>query len=255
MGNIDDGRALALHPREHRKKPGDFALLQRRGRLVENEDAAAPAQPLGDGHELTFRKTERGDRCARIRREVELGEHLARLLVHARAIDQRERAEAPHRKVAERDIFRNGEGRHEPQLLRDGHDARGDGIARARKMAFLPVDAHDAAVGTVNAAQDPDQGSLARAVLPDDGVDFAPRHGEVDAVKRDCGAKAFAHALGVHRRTSHRESIRCHIAARRRRRSVYLGTNATCIFGSVSLPRSMMTSLSSAIVQSRIGTS
>ncbi|TMJ92407.1 MAG: hypothetical protein E6G76_00480, partial [Alphaproteobacteria bacterium] len=62
MGNIDDGRALALHPREHRKKPGDFALLQRRGRLVENEDAAAPAQPLGDGHELTFRKTERGDR-------------------------------------------------------------------------------------------------------------------------------------------------------------------------------------------------
>src|SRR5262249_24259555 len=149
----------------------------------------------------------------------------------------------------------NGEAGSEPRLLRDGDDARGDGIARARKMAFLSVDAHDAAVGTVDAAQDPDQGGLARAVLPDDGVDFATRHGEVDAVKRDRSAKAFAHALGVHGRTSHHESIRCHIAARRQRRSVYLGTNATCIFGSVSLPRSMMTSLSSATVQSRIGTS
>ena len=33
------------------------------------------------------------------------------------------------------------------------------------------------------------------------------------------------------------------------------GTKATCIFSSVKRPRSMMTSLSSATVQSRIGTS
>src|SRR6185295_8915240 len=228
MGNIDDGSALALHASEHRKQPGDLALLERRRRLVENEDAAAPAQRLGDGHELAFREAERSDRRARIRREVELGEHLSRLLVHARAIDQREWAEAPHRNVAERDIFRNGECRYEPQLLRDGHDARSDGITRAYKLAFFPVDADDAAVGTMDATQDADQRGFAGAVLADDGVDFAKRHSEVDAVERDRRAESFAPILATRRSTTPRESIRRHIGAWRRR-SVHLGTNATCI--------------------------
>ena len=63
---------------------------------------------------------------------------------------------------------------------------------------------------------------------------------EVDAVEGDRRAEMFAHALSAGGRVAHRHQR---------------GTNATCIFSSVNLPRSMMTSLSSATVQSRMGTS
>ncbi len=111
------------------------------------------------------------------------------------------------------------------------------------KVALLSVDANRAAVGTMHAAEDADQRRLAGAVLADDGVDLAERHVEVDAVERERRAEVLADACCARRRKGH--------AQIRHQR----GTNATCIFSSVNLPRSMMTSLSSATVQSRIGTS
>jgi len=114
MGNVDDGGAPALHARQHRKQARDLAFFERRGRLVEGEDAAAPPQRLGDRHELTLGEAERSDARPRVRIEVELRQHLARLLAHARAIDHGEGTEAPHWKVAERDVFSNRQRRHEP---------------------------------------------------------------------------------------------------------------------------------------------
>ena len=136
--------------------------------------------------------------------KVELRQHLARLLAHAGAIDHGEGTQAPHRKIAERDVLGDRERWHEAQVLRDGHDAGGDGVAGARKMTFLPVEADDAAVGTMDAAQDADQRRFAGAVLPDDGVDFAQRHVEVDAVERHRRAEPFADALSADGRTGHR---------------------------------------------------
>ena len=75
---------------------------------------------------------------------------------------------------------------------------------------------------------------------PDDGVDLAEGDVEVDAVERDRRAEMLADGFGACGRVSS---------------SHQRGTKATCIFSSVNLPRSMMTSLSSATVQSRIGTS
>src|SRR5262249_59751861 len=73
-----------------------------------------------------------------------------------------------------------------------------------RKMTFLPVEADDAAVGTMDASQNADQRGFARAVLPDDGVDFAIRHVEVDAVERHRRAEPFGDALSACGRTGHR---------------------------------------------------
>ena len=56
----------------------------------------------------------------------------------------------------------------------------------------------------MDAAQNADQRGFARAVLPDDGVDFAKRHVEVDAVERDRGAEPFADALSADGGTGHR---------------------------------------------------
>ena len=215
VGNVDDGGALPLHARQHRKQARDLAFFEGRGGFVEDEDAAARPQRLGDRHELTLGEAEGSDARPRVRIEVELRQHLARFLAHAGAIDHSEGTEAPHRKIAERDILSNRQRRHEPQVLGNGHDAGGDGVVGARKVAFLPVEADDAAVGTIDAAQNADQRRFARPVLPDDGVDFAKRHVEVDAVERNRRAEPFTDALSADGRTGHRESIRCHSGAPR----------------------------------------
>ena len=81
------------------------------------------------------------DRPVRVGIEVELGQHGARGLAHTRAIDHGQRPEAAHRQIAERDVLRDRQRRHQAQLLRDGHDAGGDGVARARKVPRRSVDA------------------------------------------------------------------------------------------------------------------
>ena len=107
VGDVDDGGAARLHAREHGEQPLDLALFQRRGRLVEHEDAAAPAQRFGDGDELALGETERGHAPVRIGSKIELGEHRACLVPHAGAIDQHDGAKPPHRQIAERDVLGN----------------------------------------------------------------------------------------------------------------------------------------------------
>ena len=93
-------------PREHREQPLDLARFQRGGRLVEDQDAAAPAQRLGDGDELALGEAQAVDADVGIGRKVELRQRCARLLAHARAIDERQAEHAPHRQIAERRGFR-----------------------------------------------------------------------------------------------------------------------------------------------------
>ena len=204
----------------------------------------SPAQRLGDGDELALGEAERSHRPVRVGVEVELGEHGVRLAAHARAIDDGERAEAAHRQIAERDVLGDRQRRHQAQLLRDGHDAGGDGIVRTVKVALLSVDAESC-------------------------------RGRDDARRRGCGSAwtcrrrsrptmAWISPNATSKSTPSSASVapKCLLmpaalaAGRVTRKSCHQrGTNATCIFSSVNLPRSMMTSLSSATVQSRIGTS
>ena len=149
-------------------------------------------------------KPSEADRPVRVGIEVELGEHGVRLAAHARAIDHRQRTEPPHRQIAERDVLGNRQRRHQAQLLRDGHDAGGDGIVRAGEMALLSVDANRAAVGTMHAAEDADQRRFAGAVLAHDGVDLAEADVEVDAVERERRAEVLADACCARRRMGHR---------------------------------------------------
>ena len=58
---------LLLHPVDHAEQPLDLAIFQRRGRLVENEDAAFQPQRLGDGDKLALGEAQR------LHRAVEIG--------------------------------------------------------------------------------------------------------------------------------------------------------------------------------------
>src|SRR5262249_21594324 len=112
----------------------------------------------------------------------------------------------------------------------------------------------------MHAAENPDQRRLARTVFPDDRVDLAKAHIEIDAVEGQRRAEMFAaplEARGRHGRLHSLWAPSCRSSPRKRGPSAncldarlrgherisasYRGTNATCIFGSVNLPRSMIT--------------
>ena len=123
--HIDNAGALILQTAQHAEQSRDLAILQRGGRLVENEHAAAPPQRLGDGDDLLLGKAELPHRQIGIGRKVERAELRARLVAHARPIDEGGQAEQPpQRRIAEREIFGDRQRRHEMQLLWDGGDRR-----------------------------------------------------------------------------------------------------------------------------------
>ena len=183
-------------------------------------------------------------RAVGIGREIELRQSTARAsLAHARAIDDREQAETRRTgRIAERDVLGDRQRRHQAQLLRDGDDAGGDGVVRAGEMA-------------------------------EPAVDRRSRRGRGDARRRGCGSASTCRRRSRRRghgsRRSRRRNRRRRARASRRnacrsprRVAGRIGSSAstrrrsaTCIFSSVNLPRSMITSLSSVTVQSRIGTS
>ena len=219
MRDVDDRGALRLHAREHREQPLDLAFFQRRRRLVQDEDAALPAQRLGDRDQLPLGEAERRHRPVRVGLKVELGKHGARGVAHAGAIDHGQRPEPPHRQIAERNVLGDRQRRHQPQFLRDGDDAGSDGVARARKVPRRAVDANRAAVGTPDPAENADQRGFAGAVLADQGVDFPDGDIEVDAVERDRRAEMLAHALSAGGRVAHAASLSFRGAAQRRARN------------------------------------
>ena len=87
VGNIDDGGPLLLHTRQHGKQPVYLALLQGRRGFVEDHYPAAPAQRLGDHHQLALGEAEAPGRGVEVGREIELRENPARLLAHLGAVD------------------------------------------------------------------------------------------------------------------------------------------------------------------------
>src|SRR5271166_266235 len=140
--------------------------------------------------------------------KIELREHRARLLAHARAVDHGDRAEPTNRQIAERDILRNRERRDEAQLLGDGHDARRYRLARTGKIAWLARHDNPAAVGAVNAAKNADQGGFAGTVLADNSVDLARPDVEIDPGERNRGAELLPDCVGSYDRKIHaRETI------------------------------------------------
>ncbi len=214
MRDIDDGRALRAHARQHGEQPRDFMLLEGGGRLVENEDAALPVERPADGDQLALGERERSHRAIDVGRKIELCQDCARVGAHAGAVDQGERPKLADRQIAERNIFSNRERRHKPQFLRDRDDASRDCIMRAREVAGYAVHLDLPAIGPVYAGQDANERRLAGAVLTDDRVNFAKPNVEVDPVERKRGAEVLAHVLGAGGR---RHGLRMVVSAQRRR--------------------------------------
>ena len=84
-------------------------------------------------------------------------------------------------------VLRDRHPREERELLKDHADAVGAGSGCDRVRDVLAVEAHDARLGSDDAAEDLDQRALAGAVLADERVYLAELSGQVA-----CGEGAHA---------------------------------------------------------------
>src|SRR5690606_13757752 len=126
------------------------------------------------------------ERRARVDGEVELAEVAGRLPVGGAPVDEGAGAHL----VPEHDVLTDGEVRAEVDLLVDGADPRRLRRAGVAEALLVAGDDDPAGVDAVVAGQRLDEGGLAGAVLPHEGVDLAGEQPEVDGVERlDAGER------------------------------------------------------------------
>ena len=195
MRNVDDAGALCAQASQHREQSLDLALFQCGRRLVKDENARFPAQPLADGNKLALGKAQRDDLAPGIWVVIELSQDCARLLAHARAVYQGNGTEPPSRQIAKRDVLRNRQRRNQAQLLWNSDNASSDRLLRAGETARDTRQQNAAAIRGVNAAENANQRGLAGTILAEQRVDLARLEIEIDAIEGDVDLEPLANAL------------------------------------------------------------
>ena len=169
MGDQQNGGALFLERAQDIEQRVGFLRGQHPGGFVEDQHLRAAIQRLEDFHPLLHADRQGADHGIRVDgeavalREVEQGfagaAHGAR--EHEAAL------------CAENDVFQNGKGFAEHEVLVDHADAGFDRLFRGVEVEWLAEDPHGALVGHVEAVEDRHQRGFARAVLTYDAVDGA----------------------------------------------------------------------------------
>ena len=149
--------------------PLDLRLAQRRGRLVEDEQAGVADEQARDLDELALADREGLDRSAEPHvAEPELVEDAPGLLGEtAPSVEER------HVEPAEEDVVLDAELGHEAQLLVHERDPVRLGVVRVPERELLAVEADHPLVGPDQADEGLHEGALAGAVVPADRVHLA----------------------------------------------------------------------------------
>ncbi len=159
---------LADHPEEHRGLLG----VERRRRLVHDNQARVERDGAGDGHKLLDRGRVLPERCSHVDVDAEPAEDLAGPGVRGAPVDQEPQ---PPRLVAHHHVLGDRAQWHEVELLVNRGDARRLRFARACDLARRAGEADRAGVAAIDASEDLDERRLARAVLADQRVNLAGR--------------------------------------------------------------------------------
>ncbi len=155
--------------------------------------------------------------------EIEFGQQLLGALIHRAVVH----AAARQRDlVAEVDVFRHRELRHEHQFLVNDHDACVFGVAYILGLERLavPEDLPVPRAVRIHRRQHFHQRGFARAVLAAQSDAFTGRHLEVDPVERLCTAERLLDAAHFQQRRSHLVSF----ASRTTRSGLLRTTHAVC---------------------------
>ena len=172
--------ALALEFAHDLEQQLGFTGGQRRGRLIEHQQARIQGQGLGDFDKLLLGHAQVLDGAVQIDADPEALEQRLRSLGHFAFAQQ---AEAVAQLMAEEDIFYRREVGNQAELLEHNANPGGNRIPIGRKLSGLPVDKNLPFVLMFDTAQNLHQGGFARAIFPEQGVDFAALHLQVDGLE------------------------------------------------------------------------
>jgi hypothetical protein len=193
VADVEDGAAALLQAAHDGVEALDLDRRERRGRLVEHEDARVGAEPLGDLDHLLLADRERRDLAVDVEGNAEQVEQRARPPAHRRAVGHDPEAA---RLAPEVDVLRDREGVDQREFLMD--DAHAELLREVRRellemarRAGLVDDLERAGARRRRAAQDLHQRRLAGAVLADERVADARLERERDRVERRDAAVAL----------------------------------------------------------------
>jgi len=180
----EDGDPLPLQLLEVAEELVDLARDEHGGGLVEDEDPRAAVEDLQDLHPLAVTDAQLLDAAVGIDLQPVGGAQLTDAGPRRRRVE----AEALPRLRAEHDVLEDREvvGQHE--VLVDHADPGGDGVGGRLERHLVALHGDGALVGAEHPVQDLHERRLARAVLPDDGVDLPRGDRQLDvAVGHDAG--------------------------------------------------------------------
>ncbi len=169
MGDKEDADAVRPQRAHGGEQGGDFALVERRGRLVHDHELGLSRDRARDRHHLPRRGIEGAQRLADVDDNVEAGERGGGIVMNAAPVDQPVAA----RFGTEIDVLGDApEGNKIDFLIncRDSGGLRGGGGAEIDPLA---VEDNLTAVAPVGAGKDLDHCRFAGAILADQRHDFA----------------------------------------------------------------------------------
>lgn len=120
MGDINNAHAPTFKFPHDAVQAFHFAVAQRGGRFIHNDELRVQGQCAGDLHHLPLRHAQAGNRRGRRDIQLQIVQHHLRLLVHGLRIDNHITFT---RLAPEKHIFRNGHVGQQIKFLIDGNNA------------------------------------------------------------------------------------------------------------------------------------
>ena len=179
----------------------DLGVVERRRRLVHDQQLGVVGQRLADLDHLLLGDREAADELLGPQRQMEALDQLARLRVEPALVEEEPRAA---RLAPDEEVLRDREVGHQVELLVDDADAELLRVLGRDRLVGLAVEEELALVGVVDAGQQLHQRRLAGAVLADQREDLAGVQVEVHVLERLDAGEALADALDVEEELSHR---------------------------------------------------
>ncbi len=153
------------------EKPGDFAVAERRRRLIEKQRVGSLSDDPNDFYDLALGEREVLDERARVNvLDAHADKERLRRIDHAAAIDE---THSPARLTQDQEVLRHRHPRQQSELLEDRPHAERMRAVRPAQFDGLANDADLAGVRTQTASQELDERALAGAVFADKSVNLA----------------------------------------------------------------------------------
>ncbi|SCE17053.1 hypothetical protein GA0115252_13345 [Streptomyces sp. DfronAA-171] len=190
----EEGDARLLQRPHPREEAVDLAAVELGRRLVEDDEAGADAQRAGDLDHLPVLDPQVPGTGPGVDAHVPVAEEFGGLGAQAAPGDE---AAAPGGLAVQEEVLGDGEVGDDGGLLVDAGDLGAPGGAVGEGGRGGAVEADSAAVGCLEAGEERDEGGLARAVAPDEGVRLARPDGEPAVGEGDRRAVPLAHGAGL----------------------------------------------------------